>query len=320
MSESSATELSREVRDRTLDYLWRQWRTIGATVSGSAPANVIVDPEALILTSLWMLDHERRLVDVTASWVRVNSALLSIQRLSNLRDDFPKVVTGRLSALARVGVDEAKDSRWKSLSERTADDLGSRDNKVRAVEARLSSWATLMLQLRRGMGVGAKADVLTFLLGTSLGQAEWASVATIAEATGYTRAAVRRVADDLAAARFIRVPGSAESERSLQRMYSTDQAQWAQLLRIGTYQPGWGYWRERFLFVIELMTWLESLADRRVTAYARNVEARAILTRHGAALRRDRVVDPLEFAGADLDMAYLEKASRALLEFFQNSG
>jgi hypothetical protein len=235
-------------------------------------------------------------------------------------DDFPGVVKGRLSALADVGIKEAKDSRWKSLREGVATDLGSRDNKTRAIESRFSTWATLMLQLRRGMGVGVKADVLTFLLGTSRSQAEWASVATIAEATGYTRAAVRRVADDLAAARFIRVPGSAESERSLQRMYSAEQSQWTQLLQVSTSQTGWGYWRERFLFIIDLMAWLESLADRTVTTYAGNVEARELLARHGTALRRDRVVDALEFASADVDLAYLEKATRALLEFIQNRG
>jgi hypothetical protein len=70
--------------------------------------------------------------------------------------------------LAEIGV-AAKDIRWKSLrGKRNGAPLGPRDNKMRAVEAPLRSWATLMLQLRRGMGVGAKADVLAYLLGINV--------------------------------------------------------------------------------------------------------------------------------------------------------
>ncbi len=320
MQGPSATDLASKVRDATLRYLWRQWQSVGATVTGSGQANAIVDPEVLILVSLWMIDFEQRLADVTTSWVRINSSLLSIQRLGNLRDEFPKPVADRLSALAVVGMEDAKDLRWKSLRRSRPPELGARSNKVRAVEVRLSSWATLLLQLRRGMGVGAKADVLTFLLGTSGAQAEWANVASIADATRYTPAAVRRVADDLAAARFIRVPGTTESDRGLQRMYSADPPAWAQLLRIGVHQPGWGYWRERFLFIIELLNWMDGLSQREVSPYARDVEARELLNRHGAALLRDRVIDSIEFSGAELDMAYLERASLALASWIENRG
>ncbi len=319
MQAPSATDLASKVRDAALKYLWRQWQSIGATVTGSGQANAIVDPEVLILISLWMLDFEQRLADVLTSWVRINSSLLSIQRLGNLRDEFPKPVADRLSALAAVGMEEAKDIRWQSLRRSRAAELGARTNKVRAVEVRLTSWATLLLQLRRGMGVGAKADVLAFLLGTS-GTQDWANVATIADATRYTPAAVRRVADDLAAARFIRVPGTTESDRGLQRMYSAAPAAWAQLLRIGVHQPGWGYWRERFLFIVELLIWIESLSERDVTPYARDVEARELLTRHSAALMRDRVIDSIEFSGAEHDMAYLERASLALASWMENRG
>jgi len=320
MSASAAPDLATEVREAAIRHLWRQWQAVGGAVSGPGQANAIVDPEVLILTSLWILDHERRLADVTGSWVRINSALLSIQRLGNLSRQFPEIAIERLGSLAAVGL-AAKDIRWKSLrSKRASSDLGMRDNKVRAIEAPLRSWATLMLQLRRGMGVGAKADVLTYLLGINVTGLEWASVATIAEETGYTPAAVRRVADDLAAASFIRVPGTGEGGRSLQRMYSADPAAWVQLLRIGTHQPGWGYWRERFLFVIALLQWLESLRSRKVSAYARDVEARELLTRHIGAIRRDRVVDPMELSGAELNAEYLNRVAKALINWMGNRG
>ena len=320
MQVTSATDLGNEVREAALRYLWRQWYAIGATVTGLGQANAIVDPEVLILTSLWMLDFEQRLADITTSWVSINSSLLSIQRLRNLREEFPKIVSDRLSALATVGVQDGKDLRWESLRKGQVTDLGTRGNKVRAVEVGPPSWASLLLQLRRGFGVGAKADVLTFLIGTSGHQRDWSSVAMIAEATRYTPAAVRRAADELAAARFIRVPSTADSNRSVQRMYNADPQAWAQLLQFGVAQTGWGYWRERFLFIIDLFTWFHGLSEREVSPYARDVEARELLTKHNAAFLRDRVVDSIDFSGAELGVAYLETVTRSLLNWLANRG
>lgn len=319
MSAPAAPDLAAEVREAAIKYLWRQWQAVGAAVTGSNQANVAVDPEVLILTSLSMLDYERRLADVLGSWIRLNSGLVSIQRLGNLCRQFPKSATVRLGALAEIGL-AAKDSRWKSLRSRSrTGDLEVRGNKMRAVEAPLRSWATLMLQLRRGMGVGAKADTLSYLLGINVIPTEWASVATIAEETGYTPAAVRRSADDLAAASFVRVPGAGEG-RSLQRMYAADTKPWVSLLGISTHQPGWGYWRERFLYVLELLQWLEGLPRRKVSAYACDVEARELLSKHVDTFRRDRVVDPVELSATEFNAAYLEQVTRQLLNWISNRG
>jgi hypothetical protein len=320
MSAPSVVDLANEVREATIRFLWRQWQAVGATVASGTQANAIVDPEVLILASLGMLEHERRLSDVIAGWVELNSKLVSIQRLGNLRDDFPPAVAERLSALATFGVKEAKDPRWHSLRRGGKAGLGERSNKVRAMPVGFGSWATLQLQLRRGMGVGAKADVLAFLLGVAGNPGDWTSVATIAAALRYTPTAVRRVADDLAAARYIRTPGSAEGDRTLQRMYSADAMKWAQLLGVARQSPGWGYWRERFLFLLELLAWLEVLFKSKVSPYARDVGARELLTRHSAAFRRDRVIDPDEFSAAELNWAYIDKAARSLVGWMTNRG
>lgn len=312
--------LAKEIREATLLLLWRQWRAVGASVSSVGPANGSVDPEALLLMSLWMLDHERRLSDVMASWVRANSQLVSIQRLRNLSPAFPATVKHRLSALAELAVREAKDARWKSLRTKISADLGQREGKARAIEVRLNTWATLVLQLRRGMGVGAKADVLAYVLGMNAVSTEWASVSTIASAVAYTPASVRSVGDDLSGARFIRSLDTVEGERNAQRLYSADALAWAQLLRISTHQPGWINWRGHFLFIIDLLTWLDVMANQPASTYAQDVGARELLTRHSATLVNDRVVDSAEFAGADLNMAYLTRSWRQLADWIGNRG
>lgn len=320
MPEPTAIEAAKELREATLGYLWRQWRAVGATVSSGSPARIIVDPEALILMSLWMLEHERRLADVIWSWVSVNSSLLSVQRLGNLRESFPPEVSHRLSALAEHRLREAKDPRWKSLKTHKAEELGERSAKTRAIQPRLNSWATLMLQLRLGLGVGVKADALTFVLGLNPAGSEWASVAMIADALGYTPAAVRRAADDLVRARFIRTLDTAESESAAQRMFSSQAVDWAALLNLSVNQPGWGFWRERYLFVIDVLTWLDREESKPTGDYARDVAAREILNRHGLALRKDRIVEPLEFASSELSLAYLIQTSKAFATWLGNYG
>ncbi len=319
MSEFSATELANGLRQATVNLLWRQWGTIGGGATGQDRTLTTVDPEALILMSLTMLEHERRLADVVWSWVEVNHALISVQRLRNLVKGFPASAGQRLAAIARFRTTSEGDPRWESLTHVAPDDFDRRAGKRTAAEPVFSSWATLLLQLRVGMGVGAKADVLSFVLGLNASVPEWASVSMIAEATGYTAAAVRRVADDLAAARFIRVLNTPDTDQSA-RMFSAGPAAWANLLGIGYHQPGWGYWRERFRFVVEVLAWADHEAGHPSSPYAQDVASRDLLTRHGAALRRDQVVKPHDFAVAALDRHDLTEAARSLTTWWATHG
>src|SRR5687767_7366853 len=104
--------------DALLDLLWRQWHELGAPAARqkSAPARSIVDPEALVLCSLAMVEREPRLADALVSWCAINSAHLSVQRLNNLARAYPASVPAELPALANVMVKVGKDLRWRSLA------------------------------------------------------------------------------------------------------------------------------------------------------------------------------------------------------------
>jgi hypothetical protein len=268
--------------------------------------------------SLSLVEHERRLADVVWSWISVNSPLLSIQRFTNLQERFPAEARRLLSTIARERV-RAKDPRWKSLAGGTGT-LGERSDKRRAVRPRYQSWATLMLQLRMGLGVGIKADALTFILALSRSGTEWLSVAMIADGLGYTPAAVRRAADDLGQARFIHLLGTAEGEQVAQRMYSGNAPGWATLLGVSVNTPGWGYWSERYLFVLDALDCLEGKNAKTPSAYVRDVKAREVLSRHGFALRKDGIVDPVEFANAEANQDLLASASMKFIAWLNNYG
>jgi hypothetical protein len=279
----------------------------------------MVDPEALILMSLWMAEHEQRLDDVVWSWTTENSSLLSIQRLRNMRESFPAEAKTRLASLAASRTDQSNDPRWKSLKAPKSRGFVARQSKVRAIPSRFDGWPTLTLQLRLGMGVGVKADVLAFVLGVGSVGPDWTNVATIADAVSYTPAAVRRAADDLARARFIRTLDT-DRRPSSHRMYSMQASEWANLLRVSVHQPGWAYWTRHYLFVVDLLAWLDRSSAASVKDYAKDVKARELLTRHGHALQHDRIIDRREFESAELNHEFLLSTARKLLSWLENLG
>lgn len=303
MPHATLTDSAARLRDATLGLVWRQWAALGAQVSANGVSEGIVDPESLVFVSLALLPHERRLADVLASWITLHSSLLSIQRLRNLSGDYPPAVLAMLPAVAAVGVSEARDARWKSLASPAAPaPLGARPGKLRSADLRFTRTATLVLQLRRGMGVGVKADVVAYLLGVWGGRSgrNWARASTIAAATGYTKVSVRQATDDLAAARFIRPLETMDDPAAAQRMYEADPDPWMSLLGLGNLPiAAWRSWRERFAFVAAVLAAAESMAGREVTDYALAVTVRELLETHRSTLTRDRLLAPGQYAAAD---------------------
>lgn len=309
--------LASRLREAVLNVSWRQWRVLGAgsatrPIAGEGEPSrkdahrqlhALVDPEALVLVSLMFLDHERRLGDLLHDWGARNSDLLSVQRMKNLEGDYPEpargLLTHRLAWFATVACDEGKDLRWKSLaqggSEGSVEPLGEANTfarsgrpdapsgaptKARATRARLMADATLMLRLRLGLGVGVKADLITFLLARVM---EWATVRDITEATGYTVAAVRRAAEDLAAARLI------ESLDGAPTVYRATHDAWTPLLGLEDRPPRWASWHERFVLATAFHAWSEEVRERALSDYAFGAGGRQLLERYRSAFERDDV-------------------------------
>ncbi|MEO7521356.1 MAG: hypothetical protein ABIW79_06020 [Gemmatimonas sp.] len=137
-----------------------------------------------------------------------------------------------------------------------------------------------MLQLRLGFGVGVKADLIAFLLASG---EQPATVRDIAEATGYTVAAVRRAADDLATARLT------ESRDGQPAGYRATYEAWAPLLGLRDRPQRWAHWHERFQFATALLHWADAARERPLSVYAFGAHGRDLLERHRPAFERDRV-------------------------------
>src|SRR6266849_3728636 len=104
--------LARNLRLSVIDVLWRQWRAVDAQAAGKERAHAMVDPEALVLTSLLLMEQERRLGDLLNSWASWNSDLLSVQRAKNLAAHYPEATRKKLAWFAEMALEQGKDMRW----------------------------------------------------------------------------------------------------------------------------------------------------------------------------------------------------------------
>ncbi|CAN5645967.1 MarR family transcriptional regulator [soil metagenome] len=301
MSDESVRSIGTVAAETAVEVGWAHWSCLTTAVSVDQPRVwTIVDPEALILLSLTVRDRERRLNDLLAGWARVGSTLLSVQRLNTLARDFPPAVREQVSDFARSAAD-AGDRRWRSHAADREDLHGPPPREKELGPLRLLEGPALMLRLRAGIGVGAKADLLTVLLGLGGAAAE---LKTIALAAGYSDRAMRTAAEEMARARFIH---EIEGPR---RAYRADPQAWGKLLEIRRVRsrsapqqgiPPWRFWSGAFAFLSAVICWEREAHQAGWSSYVASSRARDLVDRHGRQLRYTNIAVPggTEARGAD---------------------
>lgn len=126
------------------------------------------------------------------------------------------------------------------------------------------------------MSVGAKPDILSFLLGM---QGGWQTVRDISQATGYTAAAIRRACDDMSLA------GMIVARPGIPAAYHAEAIGWSQLLGLGRRVPPWRWWNERFAFVAAFLSWSDSAEWAHLTRYAAGVKVWELVESHRIAFQ-----------------------------------
>lgn len=278
-SVTALVSLRKELARATLDAMWAQWRAIGASAKGGArSAAAIVDPEALVLASLFFEDEEPRLRDVLYAWIERNASLLSVGRLRALTRHYPSSVNDRLREFASVAAKLAKHPRWTTLSSARSETESPIDqfSVPRATQAALGAPPALMLRMRAALGVGVKADALTYLLGQADRQgSDPTTVRAVANALRYTLVATRSALGDLTAARFI----IASAERPLS--FAAPRRGWHDLLGLATLPP-WRPWHPIYGFVCSFLDWSNSVRGRNASDAVVRIHQRELLDMHPA--------------------------------------
>jgi hypothetical protein len=261
---------------------WAQWVALGSPASGQRlAATAIVDPEALIVLSLSVQNRERRLRDLVAWWARSGSGLTSVQRFRSVAAQFPRDSGEQAMGWFAARAAGAGERRWSRHATAGGDAPAARDKGPD--EPSLAESAALLLRLRAGFGVGAKADTLAFLLGT---EGAWASTKVIAFATGYSSVAIRSAVSEMALARFIRVTSDGPAE------YSISGDAWARLLGLSDAGalPRWRFWSDIFAFLAGALAWTDAArAPGAPGAHVLASRARDLVDKHARAFDLGRI-------------------------------
>lgn len=177
--------------------------------------------------------------------------------------------------------------------------------------------ASLLLRLRAGFGVSAKADVLAFLLG--IGE-QTATTKKVVQTVGYSRATVRGALTELSRAGFIETTGTRPAE------YHAQFSRWKELLwppeddGLGNRDsegPRWRYWSHLFAFLARAREWGREAGS--LTEYGASTRARDLFEEFEGAFEGNRiqVPSPARYRGAEyLDgfRATVERTARWIPE------
>jgi hypothetical protein len=286
-----------------------------ASPTGLGRAGSIIDPEALLIASLYLSDEESRLRDMAGWWARVGATLTSVQRFRALAKRFP-ASSGKngLSEFAQMAV-AAGDRRWSRHAVGPFSE-GLRPGKG-PEEPELIGAPTLWPRLRAGFGVGAKADTLVFLLGL---RGAWASAPVIAFATGYSTVSIRKAASEMASARLIRETEGRPVE------YQAQPKPWAELLELHSTREGWGgdpmappwrFWSEILAFLIGAIEWSKAARSQPgANEYVLASRARDLVERHQRAFNFNSIPTPPPeaFPGREAPLG-LRESTRVVVEW-----
>jgi hypothetical protein len=223
-------------------------------------------------------------------WAVAGSTLLSVQRTTTLLRRFPPSTRARVASFA-VAAAAAGDSRWATLA-RAAGEASLASRGKRGGEPRLAPYPALMLRLRAGFGVGVKADLLAILLSM---EGTDATVRSLSQASGYTPAAVRRAAQEMETAAFVR------QTHGRPVTYYVDPDRWTALLdeKDGTAGEGWRSFAQLFACLARVGAWADE--QRNASPYVASSAARDLYEAHRPAFELNRipVPDPAQSAGAE---------------------
>jgi hypothetical protein len=192
-----------QAMDELARVAWRQWTAIGVT-GRTEPATAPVDPEALIILTARLGDHDARLRDAAIDWCVAAGYLVNGSRLTHIMST-AGLVSDPAIAQFLATVAAAGGPVW-----------GGRDVAPAPYSARgkvlltsLTGDARLLLRLRASVGVNARADILLRLLTAH----EAILIPNLVAATHFTRTNVDKTLAVLELAGHVEVILSGERGR-----------------------------------------------------------------------------------------------------------
>jgi hypothetical protein len=281
-------EYRNKLQQTLLQWLWREWTSLGVAGTGPMETYNVIDPEALLLFTGTVGRWDPRLFDEVIDWLVTNGQRLNGPRLKRMLREW-RFSSGRVAA-AMCAILRPRGRRldWRMTQaapgpEETLffgkdslplPDYGPRDPDFLAqgfrrgrLELRNYSKqpdstqpACLWLTLRSLLGINCRAEIMLYLLTNSSGYPS-----QIARDTGYTQRNIQDVMVDLAASGQLR-----QTRKGREVRYCLASPLWKRLLLGAKEPPAWLFW-PAVLRALELV-WLR-LCDEKLEALSDSAQA-----------------------------------------------
>jgi uncharacterized protein YegP (UPF0339 family) len=250
--------LRHHIERSLLAFAWDEWSQMGVLSTARMTSPWAQDPEALLLFTLEVARLDPRLFDEVLDWMVINEPLLSVRRLRGLAVDEhdTRLVAAALAWLGshrpRSRLNTDSDVRHGDALEPLffdddvwGDDLdpafaahgfarSTAHPSGKTSKPDLKSPINLGFRLRHLLGVGARAEVMRFLLTMD---APWATSQVVANSAGYSKRNVYEALTSLHSAGVATLWTVGVEQR-----YGVDRDRWARLLDIAP--GGWPVQRD----------------------------------------------------------------------------
>lgn len=282
---TSLATFRNDLTEAVLDFLVDQWQRLNGAVRGSEDIAIVIDPEVLVAVTSSLGRYDSRVFDTMVDWLCSNGRLINVQRLFRLVAEDGYADSAAVGAVAASLAAHDRSGKWRRLAaslrpspsgELTAAfhraaggarRVGQIDEvfaayglrraplvwRAQVGPVRMRQPGSIFCTSRAVFGVGARADVMTYLLINPSGHARG-----LGASLGYNHMQVRAV---LQAIEQAGIAASRPQGRTLQ--YSIDADVWGPVLVGPAAAVEWVAWRRLARGIHGIVTRLWSIdADR----------------------------------------------------------
>ncbi|MEI7927933.1 MAG: hypothetical protein WCH40_05230 [Verrucomicrobiales bacterium] len=323
-------------RDKLLgqlvDFLWRQWTSLGVPGNRASEGDWIIDPEALVLITTDIGRHDTRLLDLAIDWLHSYGRSINLQRLRRLQGQWPASDERVLSGISDILAEQSVMRKWQLLREShrfpdPAESLfvsitgasppvfGEPDPRFERYGLLRTRWeprnacqpprsdlpCNLLWTLRALFGVNARAEIMAWLLTHESGHP-----AAIAMATGYFSKSIQVTLNEMEQSGHVR------SERDgREKKFRLHRPHWSFLIASPDSRsfPRWINWPPLFYFAFRTLDLLGKAETPGASETLRAIQQRGFLDEIAPALResglRSNMTTHRDLTGSRLTEAIL---------------
>jgi hypothetical protein len=336
---NSLRDLRNKLLEQFLDFLWRQWTSLGVPGNFASAGDWVIDPEALVLITTHVGRHDARLLDLAIDWLHSYGRSINLQRLGRIHGQWPNADELVLSAIAEILAEQSTMRKWKSLPEKhflpESDEplfislndtappaFGDPDPRFKHFRLLRPKWeprgacqaprsdraSNLLCTLRAFFGVNARAEIMTWLLTHQSGHP-----AAIAKATGYFSKSIQSTLNEMEQSGQIR-----STREGREKKFWVQSENWNFFATWNHPQgfPRWINWPPIFHFVKRTLQLLEEVESPHASVHLRAIQQRGFLDEIAPALResglRFGMVSNRDFTGSQLTKAVIQDVEKLI--------